>query len=92
MTKVELISAVANKTELEMDIAEKTVNATIKSIIEVLSNGESISIPGLGVFSIRERKARKGKNPLTGKEITISARKIIVFTPAKSLKESLNKK
>lgn len=91
MTKTELISAVANKAGLKKGVAEKAVNAAIEAVVEALSNGERVAIPGLGVFNIRERKARKGRNPKTGKEITIPARKVIAFTPAKSLKESLNK-
>ncbi|WP_297888727.1 HU family DNA-binding protein [Sulfurihydrogenibium sp.] len=91
MTKTELISAVAEKAGLKKAVAEKAVNAAIEAVVEAISKGERVAIPGLGVFNIRERKARKGRNPRTGKEITIPARKVVAFSAAKSLKEALNK-
>lgn len=91
MTKTELVSAVAEKAGLKKAVAEKAVNAAIEAVVEAISKGERVAIPGLGVFNIRERKARKGRNPRTGKEITIPARKVVAFSAAKSLKEALNK-
>jgi Bacterial nucleoid DNA-binding protein len=72
--------------------AERAVNAAIEALVEALSKGERTAIPGLGVFNVKERKARKGRNPRTGKEIKIPKRKVVAFTAAKSLKEALNKK
>jgi DNA-binding protein HU-beta len=87
MTKSELVAKVAEEAGLKKAQAEKCIDAAIKSITEALAKGERTAIPGLGVFNVRERKARKGRNPQTGKEITIPARKVVVFTAAKSLKE-----
>jgi DNA-binding protein HU-beta len=92
MTKSELISKTAEKAGITKVAAEKAVNAAIEAVVEALSKGERVAIPGLGVFNVRQRKARKGRNPRTGKEITIPARKVVAFTAAKSLKEALNKK
>ncbi|MGC8942285.1 MAG: HU family DNA-binding protein [Sulfurihydrogenibium sp.] len=92
MTKSELIAKVAEKAGLKKSEAERAVNAAIEAVVEALAKGERTAIPGLGVFNIRERKARKGRNPRTGKEIKIPARKVISFTAAKSLKEALNAK
>ncbi len=92
MTKAELISKVATAAGLKKAEAERAVNAAIDALVEALSKGERTAIPGLGVFNVKQRKARKGRNPRTGKEITIPARKVVSFTPAKSLKEAVNKK
>ncbi|MGB9767269.1 MAG: HU family DNA-binding protein [Sulfurihydrogenibium sp.] len=92
MNKSQLVSAVAEKAGIKKVVAEKAVNAAIEAVAEAIAKGERVAIPGLGVFNIRERKARKGRNPKTGKEITIPARKVVSFTAAKSLKEALNSK
>jgi len=92
MTKSELISKTAEKAGITKTAAERAVNAAIEAVVEALSKGERVAIPGLGVFNVKQRKARKGRNPRTGKEITIPARKVVAFTAAKSLKEGLNKK
>ena len=89
MTKSELVAKVAEEAGLKKAQAEKCIDAAIKAIAEALAKGERTAIPGLGVFNVRERKARKGRNPQTGKEITIPARKVVSFTAAKSLKESV---
>lgn len=92
MTKAELISKVAQISGLKKSEAERAVNAVVESLAEALEKGERTAIPGLGVFNVRKRKARKGRNPRTGKEIKIPARKVVAFTAAKSLKEKVNKK
>ncbi len=92
MTKAELISKVATTAGLKKAESERAVNAAIDALVQALSKGERTAIPGLGVFNVKQRKARKGRNPRTGKEIKIPARKVVSFTPAKSLKESVNKK
>ncbi|MBX0310818.1 MAG: HU family DNA-binding protein [Sulfurihydrogenibium sp.] len=92
MTKTELISKTAEKAGITKASAERVINAAIEAVAEALSKGERVAIPGLGVFNVKERRARKGRNPRTGKEITIPARKVVAFTAAKSLKEALNKK
>jgi DNA-binding protein HU-beta len=92
MTKFELISKTAEKAGITKAAAEKVVNAVIEALVEALSKGERVAIPGLGVFNVKERKAKKARNPRTGKEIIIPAKKVVVFTAAKSLKEAVNKK
>ncbi len=91
MTKTELIAKVAEKTGLKKAEAERAVNAAIEALVEALSKGERTAIPGLGVFNVKVRKERTGRNPQTGKEIKIPARKTVAFTAAKSLKSEVNK-
>lgn len=89
MTKSELVAKTAEKAGITKASAERAVNAAIEAVVEALTKGERVAIPGLGVFNVRTRKARKGRNPRTGKEITIPARKVVSFTAAKSLKEKV---
>lgn len=91
MTKAELIAKVAENAGTTKRLAEACINATVEALAEAIANGERTAIPSLGVFSVRERKARKGRNPRTGKEIKIPARKVVVFKPAKVLREKVNK-
>ena len=75
MNKAELISAVAEKSELTKKDAEKAVNALVSVITEALAANEKVQLVGFGTFEVRERAARKGRNPQTKEEITIPASK-----------------
>ncbi|MEW5954088.1 MAG: HU family DNA-binding protein [Bacillota bacterium] len=86
MNKQELIATVAEKTELTKKDAEKAVNAIVASIGEALAQGEKVQLVGFGTFEIRERAARKGRNPQTGEEINIAAAKVPVFKAGKQLR------
>ena len=71
MTKVELIAAVANEANLTKKDAEAAVNSTLNAITNALKEGDKVTLVGFGTFEVRERPARKGRNPQTGEEITI---------------------
>ncbi len=90
MTKAELVAKVATQAGITKASAERCVNAFVDALTGALEKGERVALPGLGVFSVKERKSRKGRNPKTGEEITIPARKVVTFHPAKSLKERVN--
>lgn len=89
MNKAELITAVGDKSEMTKKDAEKAVNAVFEVIGETLSKQEKIQITGFGTFDVRQRAARKGRNPLTNEEIMIPASKAPVFKAGKSLKETV---
>ena len=91
MTKAELVAKIAAEAGVKKSEAERCVNAFVNALSEALEKGERIAIPGLGVFNVRERKARKGRNPRTGEPMEIPARKVVVFSAAKALKERVNK-
>ena len=91
MTKTELIAKVAAETGITKAQAKRCVDAFVEALTEALEKGERVAFPGFGVFKVKERKARKGRNPRTGKVIKIPARKVVVFTPGKALKEKVNK-
>jgi len=89
MTKAELVSAVASKAGITKKDADAAIKAAVEAITEALKNGERVAIPGFGIFTVRERSARKGRNPRTGDVIEIKARKVVVFRPGKQLRESV---
>ncbi|HIT58600.1 MAG TPA: HU family DNA-binding protein [Candidatus Faeciplasma pullistercoris] len=90
MTKVELVSKVAEKCDCTKKDAEKYVNAVIDSITETLAAGEKVSIIGFGVFEVKARAAKEGINPRTGDKISIDARKVPVFKAGKGLKDAVD--
>ncbi|MFZ5596700.1 MAG: HU family DNA-binding protein [Bacillota bacterium] len=89
MNKADLIAKVAEKTDFTKKDAEKAVSAILASIEEALSSGEKVQLVGFGTFEIRNRAARKGRNPQTGQEIKIAAAKVPVFKAGKALRESV---
>ena len=92
MNKTELVSSVAEKSELTKKDAEKAVSAVFSSIEEALAKGEKVQLVGFGTFEVRERKARTGRNPQTGEEIQIPAAKVPAFKAGKALKEAVEGK
>ena len=90
MNKPELISAIADKAEIEKSKTESFVNAFIETIIETLAKGDKIQLIGFGTFLVKHRKARTGRNPKDGKEIKIEASNAPAFKPGKTFKEALN--
>jgi DNA-binding protein HU-beta len=92
MTKFDLVQATSKKFDITLSQANEIVNYVCEVMIRTIASGERVTIPGLGVFGVKERRARKGRNPRTGEEITIPAKKVVVFRVAKSLHISVNKK
>ena len=89
MNKTELVKVVAEQAELTQKDAAKAVDALIETISETLAQEEKIQLIGFGTFEVRERSARKGRNPQTGEEIEIAASKVPAFKPGKELKEAV---
>lgn len=89
MNKTELIEKVAQKTGFTKKDSGRAVEAVLTAITSALRTGDKVSLVGFGTFDIRKRQARKGRNPQTGKEIKISARKVPVFKAGKPLKEAV---
>ena len=92
MNKAELIAEVAEKTGLSKKDTEKAVNAALDTITASLENGEKVSLVGFGVFDVKEREARMGRNPKTKEEIPIPASRVPQFKAGKALKEAIDKK
>ncbi len=89
MNKTELVKAVSTQAELTQKDAAKVVDALLETISNTLAKEEKIQLIGFGTFEVRERSARKGRNPQTGEEIDIAASKVPAFKPGKELKEAV---
>ena len=89
--KAELVDRVAKKTQLTKKDVSATVEALFETIQEALKAGEKVQVIGFGNFEVRERAARKGRNPQTGKEIKIKASKVPSFKAGKALKDAVKK-
>lgn len=90
MNKLELVSAMADKTGLSKKDAEAALKAFADVVAEELKKGEKIQLVGFGTFEVSVRSARTGRNPQTGKEMTIPASKAPKFKAGKALKDSVN--
>ena len=90
MNKAELIDNIAEKSGLNKTQASDALNAFIESVGEALENNDSISLVGFGTFSVKDRKARTGRNPKTGDPLEIPASKVPSFKAGKNLKDRLN--
>lgn len=92
MNKTELVTAVSEQAGVLKKDTEAVIKATIDVISKQLQAGDSVQLVGFGTFSVAERAARTGKNPLTGEPIKISAAKAPRFKAGKALKDLVNNK
>ncbi len=91
MNKTELIAAVAAKTGMSKKDADHAVNATLEAITEGLVKGEKVNVSGFGIFEVKTREARTGRNPRTKETIQIPAAKLPAFKASKTLKDTIAK-
>ena len=91
MNKAELITRMAEKSQLTKKDAETALKAFVESVQEALENGEKVQLVGFGTFETRERAAREGRNPRTKEVISIPASVVPVFKAGKEFKEKVNK-
>ena len=91
MNKTELVAVVAEKSGLNKKDAERVVSATLETITAQLMKGEKVQISGFGIFEVKEREARVGRNPRTKEAIEIPASKAPAFKASKALKDTVSK-
>lgn len=91
MNKTELIAAVAAKTGITKKDAENIVSVTFDTIAQELSKGEKVQVSGFGIFEVKHRETRVGRNPHTKEAIEIPASKVPAFKAAKALKDKVTK-
>jgi len=89
MNKAELANEIARKSKLSKAKSLETLNATFESIRASLKKGQRVQLVGFGTFSVKQRKARLGRNPKTGEQIQIKARKVPAFHAGAELKNAL---
>ena len=90
MTKDQLISELAESTEVTKVTARAMLDQLAQIVQDALENDSELTLPGVGKLKVAERSARTGRNPQTGKAIKIPAKKVIKLVPAKALLDSLN--
>lgn len=90
MTKADIIEAVYDQIGFSKKEAAEVVELVFETMKDTLADGEKIKISGFGNFMVRPKRARTGRNPQTGEQITISARRVLTFKPSQVLKDSLN--
>ncbi|MCJ7782342.1 MAG: HU family DNA-binding protein [Desulfobacterales bacterium] len=86
MTKAELIASIGKEAKVSKASAEKALNAFTASVTKALKKGDKLTLTGFGTFSVARRRARTGRNPQTGKEIKIPARRVAKFKAGNLLK------
>jgi DNA-binding protein HU-beta len=91
LNKAELIESIATKANASKAATAVLLNATLEVLSEALARGENVQLIGFGTFSVNERSARTGRNPQTGKEIKIAAKKVARFKAGTALSSALNK-
>ncbi|MEZ4742484.1 MAG: HU family DNA-binding protein [Bdellovibrionota bacterium] len=89
MNKAELVEAITGLTNHKKSETEKHLDAFIEVVTESLKKNEAVKLVGFGTFDVSDRKARVGRNPQTGEEIQIPARRVPVFRPGKELKDTI---
>ena len=92
MTKAELVEKIYERLGLTKKECYNLVESVFDIMKESLINGENLKISSFGSFLVKEKKARKGRNPQTNETITISARKVVTFRPSKILRNEINQK
>lgn len=90
MNKADLVKFVSDETGATREESKKSVEAIVKVVKEALQNGEKVQLVGFGTWDVHERSARKGRNPKTGAEIDIPAKKVVKFKAGKSLLDEVN--
>ena len=92
MTKADIVEIVCEKTGFTAQESAGIVDQLFELLKETLEKGEKIKISGFGNFNVREKRPRRGRNPQTAGEITISARRVLKFKPSPVLRKALNRK
>ena len=91
MTKADLVGQIAARANMTKAAAERSLNAMLESVQEMLAEDGKLTLTGFGTFVAETRQERQGRNPRTGDVITIAASKVVRFRPGKMLKDALNK-
>lgn len=90
MNKSELIDAIAGSADITKADAGRALDAAVEAITNALKAGDQVTLVGFGTFAVKDRAARTGRNPQTGKEISIAASKVPGFKAGKGLKDAVN--
>jgi integration host factor subunit alpha len=92
MTKADIIESIYEKVGLSKEESSRIVELVLETLKDTLENGEKVKISGFGNFVVRTKRSRRGRNPQTGNEIQITARKVLTFKSSPILKRALNER
>jgi DNA-binding protein HU-beta len=90
MNKQDIVEKMSQVTGLTKKDSENSLNAAVKAIEEALAKGDKVTLVGFGTFAVSKREARTGRNPQTGAEIKIPAKKVVKFKVGQALKDKVN--
>lgn len=90
MNKTELISHIADHSDISKAAATRALESILDAVKKTLKKGDTVSLVGFGTFAVSKRAARTGRNPRTGESIKIKAAKVPKFRPGQALKDHLN--
>ena len=90
MNKSELVDAVAASADISKAAAGRAVDAVVDAITDALKKGEQVTLIGFGTFAVKVRSARTGRNPQTGEELMLTARRVVTFKSAGKLRGRVN--
>ncbi len=91
MNKTELIAATAEAAGMSKKDTERVLNAAIDAVVKSLVAGEKVQLSGFGIFEVKDRLARTGRNPVTREAVEIPATRVPAFKPSKNLKDLVGK-
>mgnify|MGYP001250046962 CR=1 FL=1 len=89
MTKKDIILKISDETNLKQIIVKKIVQKSFDYIVEALARGEKIELRNFGVFKIKQRRSRLGRNPRTGQAVPVPPRKVVIFKPGLEMKKKV---
>ncbi len=89
MTKKDIVTKVSNDTNLTQIDVKKIVQRTLDAVVEALERGETVELRNFGVFKVKTRRGRVGRNPRTGQEVQVPEKKVVVFKPGLILKHQV---
>ncbi|MCK5228596.1 MAG: integration host factor subunit alpha [Desulfobulbaceae bacterium] len=92
LTKADLIEKVYQSNSLSKAQARETVETFLEIVKKSLTDGEDLLLSGFGKFLVKDKKARRGRNPQTGKELILEARKVVTFKISGQLRDKINQK
>lgn len=89
LTKKELVMAVARETGITQVEVKRVVQRTLDHLIEALKQGKTIELRNFGVFKVRQRAPRRGRNPKTGQEVPVPSKRVVVFKPGLLMRQDI---
>ena len=90
LTKAQMVESVQNQTGLPRNRSSEIVETILEIIKSNLASGEDVLVSGFGKFSVNEKKARRGRNPATGEDMMLEARKVVTFKCSGKLRDKIN--